>query len=139
MWLKLKIKQQFSHNFKIFSTFIFLHREFSVKENKYWLFFKLNEVVLRVMHSCHMQSVVECENFSKRVLSSKVLPGNFPDFFWILFPFSLEQTLIFRGSSKSYQELQIFYLSSLGPNIFLGFFLEFSGHLEYFSDFKYEF
>ena len=78
--LKLKIKQQFSHNFKIFSTFIFLHREFSVKENKYWLFFKLNDVVLLVMHSCHMHSVVECENLSKRVLSSKVLPGNFPDF-----------------------------------------------------------
>ena len=139
MWLKLKIKQQFSHNFKIFSTFIFLHREFSVKENKYWLFFKLNEVVLQVMHSCHMQSVVECENFSKRVLSSKVLPGNFLDFSGFFSHFSLEQTLIFRGSSKSSHELQIFYLSSLGPNIFLGFFLEFSGHLEYFSDFKYEF
>jgi len=80
MWLKLKIKQQFSHNFKIFSTFIFLHREFSVKENKYWLFFKLNDVVLLVMHSCHMHSVVECENLSKRVLSSKILPGNFPEF-----------------------------------------------------------
>ena len=69
MWLKLKIKQQFSHNFKIFSTFIFLHKEFSVKENKYWLFFKLNEVFLRVMHSCHMHSVVKCDQ--------KFFPGIF--------------------------------------------------------------
>ena len=30
-----KTKQQFSHNFKIFLTFVFLHREFSVRENKY--------------------------------------------------------------------------------------------------------
>ena len=67
-------------SFKIFSTFTFLHREFSVKENKYWFFFKLNDVVLLVMHSCHMHSIVECENLSKRVLSSKVLPGNFWNF-----------------------------------------------------------
>ena len=54
MWLKLKIKQQFSNNFKILPTFIFLHREFSVKENKYWLFSKLNKDVRFVLHSCHI-------------------------------------------------------------------------------------
>ena len=52
MWLKLKINKQFSHSFKIIPNICFLHREFSVKENKYWLFSKLNEVVLFVLHSC---------------------------------------------------------------------------------------
>jgi len=74
---KITILSQFLNFLNIY---FFLHSEFSVKENKYWFFFKLNDVVLLVMHSCRMHSVVECENLSKRVLSSKVLPGNFPDF-----------------------------------------------------------
>ena len=52
MWLKLKIKQQFSHNFKIFSTFIFLYREFSKKKQNNCLSSKIIEVVLFVVHPC---------------------------------------------------------------------------------------
>ena len=45
MWLKLKIKQHFSHNSKNFPTFIFFTGKIIIKENRLVDFSKLNEVV----------------------------------------------------------------------------------------------
>ena len=52
MWLKVKLKQQFSHNFKIFPIFIFLTENLVLKNKNNWLSSERNKVVLFVLHSC---------------------------------------------------------------------------------------
>jgi hypothetical protein len=66
MWIERIIKWQFSHNFKIFPTFIFLYREYSIGKILVW--FSKSNKKLWVLHLCWCILVLlECKRFQKCV------------------------------------------------------------------------
>jgi hypothetical protein len=66
MWIERIIKQQFSHNFKTFPTFIFLYKKYSIGKSLVW--FSESNKRLWVLHSCWcILMLLECKWFQKCV------------------------------------------------------------------------
>jgi hypothetical protein len=64
MWIEKIIKQQFSHNFKNFPTFISLYWKYSIGKIIVW--FSKSNKKLWVLHSCRCILVLpECLRFQK--------------------------------------------------------------------------
>jgi hypothetical protein len=107
MWIERIIKQEFSHNFKIFLNIYFVYRKSSIGKKS--LFDFLNKIKLVRCECCIHADASWCflsvKGFKSAIRGCPNPSENFPDFSGIYSHFSLSYFYLLEGS-------KIFFMSS---------------------------